>query len=402
MKLKDIGITPPLNWQEKLVAEVTVKVGSGATPRGGKSVYVEKGVPFVRSQNVHDHSFKEDNLAFIDEDASTQLRSVELLEKDILLNITGDSILRCCLLPDKFIGGRVNQHVSIVRPSEAVLPIFLQKWLTSPVMKSMMLAQASGGTRKAITKRQILQLPVALPPIAEQRRIAGLLGALDDKIESVSKISVILQDLGDTVFGSFACREIKLSEVAEITMGASPPGTSYNDDGDGMTFYQGIRDFGFRYPQKRVYTTSPKKKAISGDALLSVRAPVGTLNSAFEDCCIGRGLAAVRSKYPSLIYYSLRASQPIWDSFQSEGTIFGSINRSHLSSIQVPWVEETALDSLEYRLGLIDNNIKNLQAEKRTLEGLRDTLLPELMSGRMRVEEAKGLVMEVLDGGGPE
>jgi type I restriction enzyme S subunit len=181
---------------------------------------------------------------------------------------------------------------------------------------------------------------------------------------------------------------LKLSEVASLTMGSSPPGSSYNEEGEGMPFYQGVRDFKRRYPGLRVWTNAPVRVAKSDDTLISVRAPVGDLNRAFEGCCIGRGVAAVHSDWPSTIYYSLRAASDLWEPFQQEGTVFGAINRADLAAANVPWPATSQLVNLEVGLVALDNQIRLLTSEKDRLVQLRDTLLPELLSGRIRVTEA--------------
>ena len=128
-----------------------------------------------------------------------------------------------------------------------------------------------------------------------------------------------------------------LSDIAEITMGQSPSGSSYNDDGIGTVFFQGRAEFGFRFPTIRLYTTEPKRMARKNDVLMSVRAPVGDLNVAHEDCCIGRGLGAIHSKdnHQSFVLYTMYSLRKELDVFNGEGTVFGSINRDALNSMPI-------------------------------------------------------------------
>lgn len=118
-------------------------------------------------------------------------------------------------------------------------------------------------------------------------------------------------------------------------MGQSPSGQSYNENKEGLVFFQGRTDFGFRYPTIRLYTREPKRIAEKGDILLSVRAPVGDINIAFDQCCIGRGLAAISSEYNDYIYYALLYNKNSFDVYNNSGTIFGSINREALEKFQV-------------------------------------------------------------------
>ncbi len=173
-------------------------------------------------------------------------------------------------------------------------------------------------------------------------------------------------------------------------MGSSPPGDSYNELRDGMPFYQGIRDFGHRFPSHRVWTTSPIRHAKIKDTHESVRAPVGELNRSRETCCIGRGVAAVSSSFPSTVFYALRAADAVWEPFQHEGTVFGAINKADLSNCKLSWPQADALEGLETTLSTIDEKILSLSAETEHLEDLREVLLPELLSGRIRVPGDQG------------
>ena len=178
-----------------------------------------------------------------------------------------------------------------------------------------------------------------------------------------------------------------LSDIATITMGQSPSGSSYNEDSVGEVFYQGRAEFGFRFPTRRLFTTEPKRMAEPGDVLLSVRAPVGDLNVAYEKCCIGRGLGAIHSKTgdSSFMLYTMFALKPQLDVFNGEGTVFGSINRDGLSNlpVNIPSTEEIA--KFEAAVRPMDNLILANYEEICRLQSIRDSLLPKLMSGEIDV-----------------
>lgn len=384
-----LGQLLPDTWTIGHLVDVTSKIGSGATPRGGSAVYVDAGPAFIRSQNIYDNVFQREGLVYLTDEAADQLRGVTVAPDDVLINITGDSILRTCVVPPDVLPARVSQHVAIIRSNGRVVPGFLQKVLSLPAMKDFMLGHSAGGTRKAITKGHLLSFPLPLPPINEQRAIAATLRALDDKIESNRRAINVAEQLADQLFVINAVDLVILTDVARLTMGSSPPGDTYNEDGEGLPFYQGVRDFGRRYPGHRVWTTGAIRLAHDNDSLVSVRAPVGELNRSLETCCIGRGVAAVSSKFSSCIYYSLRASDTIWEPFQHAGTVFGAINKSDLSNARLSWPVSDALDSLENQLSIIDEKIRSLSKEIEELTVLRDTLLPELLSGRLRAGEAK-------------
>lgn len=205
-------------WQVKNLGDITSKIGSGATPRGGKNVYLETGAALIRSQNVHDHKLNLDDVARIDENAEQQLKSVLVQNYDVLLNITGDSIARCAYVPQDIEIAYVNQHVSIIRtnPSEVNYK-YLQKYLVSPKVKKQLLDMSDGGTRKALTKGALEGFEIVIPPIGEQKRIAEILGSVDDKIEANSRLRQSLTALADARIDQAheqSVEAIKISDLA--------------------------------------------------------------------------------------------------------------------------------------------------------------------------------------------
>ena len=174
-----------------------------------------------------------------------------------------------------------------------------------------------------------------------------------------------------------------LSDIADITMGQSPSGKSYNEEGKGTVFYQGRGEFGWRFPTQRLFTTEPKRMVAAGDVLMSVRAPVGDLNVAYEDCCIGRGLAAIHSQYPSFCLYLLRSLSRRLNAYNSEGTVFGSINGKTLKALKIALPDKKSIESFEAKADPIDVQIKINEVESRNLIMLRDALLPKLMTGEI-------------------
>src|SRR3972149_4557634 len=167
-----------------ILGKVCEKIGSGATPRGGSDVYLPQGeIALIRSQNVYNDGFKKDGLAYITEEHAKELDNVAIEPDDILLNITGDSVARCCQVPKELIPARVNQHVAIIRPNKDKLDArYLRYHLIDPVMQDYMLMLAGGGaTRNALTKGMIESFEIPAPSLPEQRAIAGILGSLDDK-----------------------------------------------------------------------------------------------------------------------------------------------------------------------------------------------------------------------------
>ncbi|KAF5421774.1 MAG: type I restriction enzyme, S subunit [Candidatus Methanocomedens sp.] len=177
-------------WEERTLGEITTKIGSGATPRGGNKSYKTEGISLIRSMNVHDRYFKEKNLAFIDEDQANNLSNVTLQEDDVLFNITGASVTRCCIIPAEYLPARVNQHVSIIRPKPEIMDSsYLNLLLTSEYYKDQLLFTGDqGATRQAITKVQLQEFVINYPLLKEQQAIVTKLDALSDETKKLEAI----------------------------------------------------------------------------------------------------------------------------------------------------------------------------------------------------------------------
>ena len=194
-------------WMSIRLGTACAKIGSGATPRGGSSVYLLNGpCAFIRSQNVLNDGFRRDGLAYISEEHASILANVAVIKHDVLLNITGDSVARVCQVDPEILPARVNQHVAIIRPNpENLVPRFLRYVLVSSEMQSRLLSWArAGGTRNALTKSMIESVDVLVPKdIHYQHAIAHILGTLDDKIELNRRMSATLEMMARALFKSW-------------------------------------------------------------------------------------------------------------------------------------------------------------------------------------------------------
>lgn len=255
----------------------------------------------------------------------------------------------------------------------------------------------------------------------QQRKMVSILSKIDAKIEINNQINQELEAMAKTLYDYWFLqfdfpdqngkpykssggkmvynpelkREIpegwgveKLGDIANITMGQSPKGTSYNEVGEGMLFFQGSTDFGWRFPVARQYTTEPSRIAEEDDILLSVRAPVGTLNIADTRCCIGRGLAAINSKVGvnSYIFNVMQDFKKLFDMRNSVGTTFGSITKDDLYSLQLVYPPNELLMKFDQSVKSFDREIKNRSRQNQGLTQLRDWLLPMLMNGQVKVK----------------
>lgn len=206
-------------WTVQRLGSITTKIGSGATPRGGKSVYIDDGAALVRSQNVYDHELIFEGIARIDEDAEKQLRSVKVQGCDILLNITGDSIARCAYVKPVVEDAYVNQHVCIVRVDPAKADyLYIQKYLAGSLGKKRLLDMSDGATRKALTKKALEEFEIALPPREEQKRVAKILGSLDDKIEANNALIDSLEQMVDLQVAQARENSGELVAIADLAV----------------------------------------------------------------------------------------------------------------------------------------------------------------------------------------
>lgn len=214
-EMEESGDTPK-GWSHKTLAQLTDKIGSGATPRGGKEVYLEEGVALIRSQNVYDSLFVWDGLARISDEAATQLKGVTLQEDDVLLNITGASILRTCVVEPDALPARVNQHVAIIRAKLGVPPRFIHMHLLRPDIKSYLLGLNAGASREAITKSHIESLEVLTPGPELLAAFQKLTDPLFRQAQYLARQMRVLGELRDTLLPKLLSGELSVTEaVAE-------------------------------------------------------------------------------------------------------------------------------------------------------------------------------------------
>ena len=324
-----------------------------------------------------------------------------------------------CLQEDEI--GFGSTEFIVLRAKENIDERFLYYLSISPEFRKQAISLMEGTSgRKRVNENALKISDFLIPDFEEQRKIANILSAIDDKIQINNQINRELEDMAKTLYDYWFVqfdfpdqngkpykssggkmvynpelkREIpegwgveKLEKIANITMGQSPKGTSYNEVGEGMLFFQGSTDFGWRFPVARQYTTEPSRIAEEDDILLSVRAPVGTLNIADTRCCIGRGLAAINSKVGanSYIFNVMQDFKKLFDMINSVGTTFGSITKDDLYSLQLVYPPTELLMEFDQLVKSFDREIKNRSRQNQELTELRDWLLPMLMNGQVKV-----------------
>ena len=304
-----------------------------------------------------------------------------------------------------------STKLMVIRANKGVNPKYLYQLLrnNTTINTLQMLAESRSGTFPQITFSELSNIEIDVPSEENQDLIVTILSSLDAKIETNNKLNEKLEEMAQAIFKSwfvdfepfkdkpFHETELgmipegwevgSLSDIAAITMGQSPCGTSYNENGEGIIFYQGRTEFGFRFPSIRLYTTAPSRFAEVGSTLMSVRAPVGDINMALLRCCIGRGVASIKSNCDSdsYIYYLMKSLKKRFDIYNGEGTVFGSVGRDTLRGMLITIPPSSVISDFEMNISKIDSRIKTNELESQRLASLRDTLLPRLMSGELIV-----------------
>ena len=292
--------------------------------------------------------------------------------------------------------GACSNDVLIFRTKENYYHDFLYYNLANDAFFEYAMKTSKGTKMPRGDKTAIKQYDIYDFDYRTQQKLTKLLRLLDDKIELNRQINTNLEQQAQAIFKEMfidnGLKNVKkgmLQDIAEITMGLSPDGSSYNEKQLGIIFFQGRAEFGDRFPKIRQYTSQPKRMAMRNDILMSVRAPVGDINIAHHDCCIGRGLASIRSKYnhQSFLFYTMLNLKKYLDRFNSEGTVFGAISKDALNTIPIDIPSEGKIKHFEQIASSIDICILNNYKEICCLESLRDTLLPKLMSGEIDVSK---------------
>ena len=399
-----------MEWKEVRLGDVCNIITGFPFP--GKK-YSQKGVRVVRGDNVTIGNLRwdtEKDKRWNEPFDKTEYYSLQA--NDIVIGMDGSRVGKNkARIKEEDLPLLLAQRVACVRHNELAEQDYLYYNIFSKKFIDYVNSIHTGSAIPHISQKQIEDYKILLPDLGTQRRIASILSSLDRKIELNNKINADLEEMAQAIFknwfvdfepfkdGKFVDSELgmipegwkvgRLEDIAEITMGQSPAGNSLNENREGMMFYQGSSDFGFRFPSIRVFTTEPKRLAVANSVLFSVRAPVGDINVAKEECCIGRGVASLKSKYghDSYLFYTMKSLHKLFDSFDGEGTVFGSINKKTLSAIQILLPSDGIVEQFNSIASSFDNRIRSLSEENSRLSLLRDTLLPRLMSGELEIPE---------------
>lgn len=462
------------DWPIVKLGDYCKKIGSGATPKGGSSVYLDLGdVCLIRSQNIYNEGFSESGLVYIDDIAATKLKNVEVEKNDVLLNITGDSVARVCLAPSDFLPARVNQHVAIIRPNAAEFDArFLRYLLASPKTQKLLLNLASAGaTRNALTKGMIEDFEVSKPPVSVQTGIANLLESLDNKITLNSQINQTLEQMAQTLFKSWfvdfdpvidnaldagffeqdwpipdelqhraeARKTVRESEgfkplpdevrqlfpdafeeselgwvpkgwvyrdaesVASVSIGKTPPRKEsrwFSETPSDNVTWVSIRDMGgygaftgrsSEYLTQDAVSKFNVKRVPKDSVLLSFKLTLGRVAIAHNELTTNEAIAHfINPKFglnKEFLYSYLSTFD--YDRLGSTSSIATAVNSKIIKRMPILVPTESASSAFEYQVGPLFEKMKLIDSEITTLTELRDTLLPKLISGELRLDEVE-------------
>lgn len=400
-------------WRKLPLKEITVKIGSGSTPTGGSGAYKETGVSLIRSQNVLDFSFTNNGLAFIDEEQAHALRNVIVEPQDVLLNITGDSVARCCSAPREWLPARVNQHVAIIRAHPKHLDSLFLKYSLISIKDELLSLSEIGGTRNALTKSMLENLKLFVPSVIEQKAIASVLSSLDDKIDLLHRQNKTLESMANTLFRQWFIEdahihwtEKKLSSFGRIICGKTPSKKNSLYFGNDVPFLK-IPDmhgkvFVFKSTDNLSFAgehSQSKKTIPPGSICVSCIATVGLVCITDVSMQTNQQINSIipnKEYYKYFLYLLMKSMGDELNNLASGGTATLNLNTGDFSNITFLSPSENELKIFHQSISSLFDKLKLNSKQINIIENLRDTLLPKLMSGEVRVQDAEEAIASVV------
>jgi len=419
-------MTSEWNWIR--LGDCCEKIGSGATPKGGKDAYLEVG-PYrlIRSQNIYNDGFSPSGLVFISDEQAQKLDGVAVQQDDVLLNITGDSVARVCLALAQYLPARVNQHVAIIRPSSKILDSrFLRYFLASPYQQDLMLGLAgAGATRNALTKGMIEDFKVPYPSLATQSAISDVLSALDDRITLLRDTNATLEAIAQALFKSWF---VDFDPVRAKVEGLDPEGmdaataalfpNSFEESNLGLVpkgwLIGELQDL---LVLQRGFDLPASERIAGAYPLIAASGPSGTHHIAMAK---GPGVVTGRSGVLGKVFLTLEDYWPLnttlwvkkfnratpcyayellklldFSSFNA-GSAVPTLNRNHIHGLKYVLPPLELVQAYEDIARAIHLRVLENNRQVQTLTQLRDTLLPRLISGQLRLSETEVSVENML------
>ena len=393
-----------MEWKEVRLGDVCSKIGSGATPLGGKEAYKGGDYHLIRSQNVLDFAFSKDGLASINDEQANKLKNVEIIQGDVLLNITGDSVARCCIVPSEILPARVNQHVAIIRPRKEELDNHYLLYYLQHYKRQLLQIASAGATRNAITKAMIENLILPCPKsLDDQRRIASILSSLDRKIELNNKINADLEEMAQAIFKNWFVdfEPFKDGKFVDSELGMIPEGWKVGSLGDFCNVFTGRKNTN-QAIEKGLYpffSCAPEPLA-SNEAIFNGKAIIIAGNGSYtgRTSFYNGGFDLYQRTYActirerdkeNLMIFFYHMMKQFFEPVKMGGTRGSSIPYIVMGDItqqKFPYSEDWLLRFSNIANSMMDKKLR-IDKENSRLSLLRDTLLPRLMSGELEVPE---------------
>ena len=410
-----------MKWEKVKLKDCCIKIGSGATPKGGATVYLDSGITFIRSQNVYNLHFDYDGITYITDDAAEKLNGVTIYENDILLNITGDSVARTCMVPKEVLPARVNQHVAIVRVNQDLMDSkFLSYYLASPQMQAHMLnlAVGKGASRNAITKIMIENFEVPCPPIETQRQIADILSAYDDLIENNQKQIKLLEEAAQRLYKEWfvdlrfpgyeqtkiidgvpeGWEKVCLKAYCDIKSGYAFKSKDWNKSGCGVIKIKDISNKFVDYSDCDFVPKDIAEKAANyylnqGDLVIAMTgATIGkigicTKEGYYANQRVGKVFLGNKPKEKLPYAYCILSQKSTMDFIlnnSSASSAQPNISGDKICDIKIVY-NEVYVMRFNKKMKSVFEKMILLKEQNEMLSVIRDNLLPKLMSGEIEV-----------------
>lgn len=388
------------DWDSKKFGDITSKVGSGSTPKGGREVYQDYGIPFIRSQNVTQNQLILDN-TFISDEINEQMKGSIVQPNDVLLNITGASIGRSCLVPENFKIGNVNQHVCIIRLKSSYDPKFLQAFLASHKGQRLVEQGQTGSGREGLNFQSIRLFKSRFPSLPEQQKIATFLSAVDQKIQQLSRKKELLETYKKGVTQQLFSQEIRfknkegknfpewkrkrLGEVGKIVSGLTYSPDDIVEDGILVLRSSNVHDGKLSFNDNVYVQVESFNPVIENDILICVRngskrliGKNAIISKEYEGFAFGAFMTVYRSEYNTFLFHYFGSKQYKKEVHRNLGATINSINGSDLKKFKIPFPSEKEQQKIAEFLSAIDRKIETVQQQISKTQSFKKGLLQQM------------------------
>lgn len=399
-----------MSWKEFKLGELVEIKGGKRLPKGHSFVLEKTTHPYIRARDIKEGVIDIKEPVYVNSETFYKISKYIVNTGDVVMTIVGANIGDIAEIPENLEKASLTENAVKLFPinNDIIDSKFLRYSLSGENQKSKLQQVASGAAQGKLGIYKIKEFKIPLPPLPTQQKIASILSAYDDLIENNLKRIKLLEEAAQRIYKEWfvdfkfpdhentiinpktdlpeGWENVRLVEIANLTMGQSPKSIYYNNDSNGLPFHQGVSNYGFRYVENKTFCTKETRIAEDGDILFSVRAPVGRLNIASKKLIIGRGLCALNSKsnFQSFLFYQLKHTF-----FQEDmiggGAIFNSVTKKDLENFKLIEPRDILKSKFEKIANKIDQKIKNLTFQNQNIKEARDLLLPRLMNRTIEV-----------------